>query len=124
ESIMKNAVLNFVLTFLLLGAVLHVGAQTEALTNPYLVYFDENISALVIERADASERHLIGQGLIPETANEMENFGVLPSGEWLYWVSTTRDSSGTITAAQPFAVNVNGERVTALDGVSSGWVWG
>src|SRR5688500_17536000 len=107
----------FLITILFAGSL-----STQAQENPpYIYYFDETLHALVIEQADGSDRHLFGEGIIPESANEMENFGVLPSGEWLYWNSTTRDNHGMITEARPFAFNVNGERVTALDSFTSGW---
>src|SRR5687768_3282793 len=123
----KGKTMKRVMLVLLLIMMLFAGSlSTQAQGNPpYIYYFDETLHALVIEQADGSDRHLLGEGIFPESANEMENFGVLPSGEWLYWNSITiRNAVRELTEAQPVVVNVNGESVPFVEQLIGGKIWG
>lgn len=54
---------------------------------PYLYYFSGDLNAWVIERADGSDRRLLGQGLMPEETNNATGYGWSPSGKWFAWTS-------------------------------------
>ncbi|GIK67562.1 MAG: hypothetical protein BroJett018_53560 [Chloroflexota bacterium] len=63
---------------------------------PYLYYFSNDLNAWVIERADGTDRRLLGQGLAMEEANTASGVWS-PSGKWLRW------SSYTYTKQDPWA---------------------
>ncbi|MBZ0319982.1 MAG: hypothetical protein K8L91_26460 [Anaerolineae bacterium] len=67
---------------------------------PYLYYFSDDLNAWVIERADGTDRRLLGQGLAMEEANTASGIWS-PSGEWFRW------SSSTYTKQDPWATPKN-----------------
>src|SRR5574341_360388 len=54
---------------------------------PYLYYYSADDNAWIVERADGSDRHLLGAGLSPAGTNAPQEPGWSPSGEWFGWIS-------------------------------------
>lgn len=54
---------------------------------PYIYYYSNDLNAWVIERADGSDRRLLGQDLMPEGTNAVGGPGWSPSGKWFAWTS-------------------------------------
>ncbi len=84
-----------------------VEAQTDEV--PYLYYFSREFNAFIVERADGTDRHWLGQGLARENASNIDGPGWSQSGEWLAWTEnrfTVEQNHGD----NPFAIHINGTR--------------
>ena len=59
---------------------------------PYIYYFSADINAVVVERADGTDTHILGDGLLETESNYADYSGYIitesawsSSGEWLAW---------------------------------------
>lgn len=130
---MKRLMLCFLTVIFLLPNV-ELKAQDSASDAPYLYYYDETVRAFVVERADGTDRHLLGEGLMklpepdPSDPTSVDYVGFMvdgpgwsPSGDWFAWTATPRVRAGLPpTVDTPHVVSVDGsQRVTVLDDVMS-----
>ena len=53
---------------------------------PYLYYYSNFYNAIVVERADGTDTHLVGAGFAPEQTNDALSVGWSTSGRWLAWI--------------------------------------
>lgn len=61
--------------------------QTDDTAPPFVYYYSNTDQAWVIERADGTERHLFGNGLMYEVENSIAELHWSPSGAYLTWGS-------------------------------------
>jgi WD40 repeat protein len=100
---------------LLFAAVLPGSAAAQTDDVPYLYYYSREFNAFLIERADGTDRHWLGQGLARENASNIDGPGWSPSGLWFAWTEnrfTTEQDHGN----NPFVIHADGtRRLTLLD---------
>ena len=61
--------------------------QTNDVAPPFVYYYSNTDQAWVIERADGTERHLFGKGIMVEAENSIAELHWSPSGAYLAWGS-------------------------------------
>lgn len=97
-------------------------AQTTEQTAPYIYYFSYEQHAIVVERADGSDSHLLGQGVIEETTETLTGPGWSPTGRWLAVVPSVGGFGQQ--AVTPLVLSVDGQRVVRLPtGYQVQWEW-
>ena len=86
-------------------------AQDEPPSNdaPYLYYYSIEHQAFVIERADGTDRRLIGDNLMPKDHNYVYGAGWSPSGNWFAWISTLADPFPNFNPNQAYIVSVDNQ---------------
>jgi WD40 repeat protein len=103
------------LLVILLVAILAGPAEAQTDEAPYLYYFSREFNAFMIERADGTDRHWLGQGIARENASNIDGPGWSPSGQWLAWTEnrfTIEQNHGN----NPFVMHIDGtHRLTLLD---------
>ena len=106
------------LCLILLTTSLSTSAQDNS--PPYIYYYSNALNAFVIERADGSDTHLLGQDMmLPQSADLINGAGWSPDGQWLAWGGT---SLGAFSSSPQgaFAVQANGtEQLDLLQAFSS-----
>ncbi|MEL6309556.1 MAG: WD40 repeat domain-containing protein, partial [Chloroflexota bacterium] len=55
---------------------------------PYIWWYADSENAFVVERADGTDSQLIGEGVVPDEHDILEDVAFSPSGEWFAWRST------------------------------------
>ncbi|MEL6526591.1 MAG: hypothetical protein AAFQ07_12870 [Chloroflexota bacterium] len=55
---------------------------------PYIWWYADSENAFVVERADGTDSRLIGEGIVPDEHDVLEDVAFSPSGEWFTWRST------------------------------------
>jgi hypothetical protein len=68
------------------AAINVVAQESDA---PFIYYFSRNDHAIIIERADGTDRYLIGEQVNKEIVLDIQ---WSPSGEWLAWITTDYQS--------------------------------
>ena len=66
-------------------ASIHAIAQES--DAPFIYYYSPDDRAIVIERADGSDRHTIRNPQLPPNHDFLFDLQWSPSGEWLAWLS-------------------------------------
>jgi len=105
----------------------HIQASTAA-PAPYLYYFSDKLHEFIIERADGTDTHVLGDGLMPH-ANRVRGPGWSPSGKWFAWTGiqqNTEDDSSNILWEHHFIVSAdNTQRLNLLDDIpaNANMVW-
>src|SRR5688500_7106393 len=79
---------------------------------PYVYY--QSDSALRVERADGTDRHLLTLTEGP-IGGEIGWSEWSPSGDWFAWTTIEYDHYGEPGISKPGAVRADGRRVTVLD---------
>ncbi len=80
---------------------------------PYLYYFSNDLNAWVIERADGTDRRLLGQGLMPDELDEVYGPGWSPTGKWFAWQGTKRSFLGPEPTPHAWIVSADGQTLAA-----------
>ena len=117
-------------TFVALVGLLMVAMSVQAQaprsneTIPYIYYFSLEEQALIIERADGGDRHLIAQDAVPPLDNWyfFRNVDWSPSGQWVSWELSAFNAYGGFQAQVGWVTHVDGtqpakpfsEKVTTL----------
>jgi WD40 repeat protein len=90
-------------------------------SNPYIYYFSDALNAFVIERADGTDTHVLGDGLMALTGEahdiHVAGPGWSPSGRWFAWTAAQVSSSGWgWSGYRPYVLSADGtQRLTLLD---------
>ncbi len=109
---------------ILVTAMLTPHAQAQTSDAPYIYYFSNQLNAFVIERADGSDPHLLGDGLMTFTAEPRDIFsgiyvdgpGWSPSGQWFAWTAEQVSVAPGYSGARPYVLSADGaRRLTLLD---------
>ncbi|MCI0714453.1 MAG: hypothetical protein L0154_30140 [Chloroflexi bacterium] len=126
---MKRFLLCVLAAILLLPQV-ELKAQDSASDAPYLYYYDETVRAFVVERADGTDRHLLGQELMadlplpgtpyPNPENDyiredtvygglyVDGPGWSPSGEYFAWTAAPKIWGRPPVHGEPYIINTSG----------------
>lgn len=96
-------------------AILPGAAYAQTDDAPYLYYFSREFNAFIIERADGTDRHWLGQSLARDHASNIDGPGWSPSGQWLAWTEN-RFAKEQDHGDNPFVIHADGtRRLTLLD---------
>lgn len=76
---------------------------------PYLYYYSIEYQAFVIEQVDGTNRHLLGDGLIPDDHNFVYEAGWSPSGDWFAWISTLANPFPNFNPNQAYIVSADNQ---------------
>jgi WD40 repeat protein len=118
----KQLIKHFSFFFILILLLAPASTQAQDNAAPYLYYYDNYVHAVIVERADGTDSHLLGAGIIPE-APYITGPGWSPSGHWLAGTSRLWTVNTGITYL-PWAVSADGQRrVSALDEYIPGELW-
>jgi hypothetical protein len=90
-----------------------IGAQGDSGSDaPYIYYYSSEHDAFVIERADGTDTHLLGEG----TSGGVDGPGWSPSGKWFAWTTSNYIINGYIDSQRAHAISTDGTRhLTWLD---------
>ncbi|HML22686.1 MAG TPA: hypothetical protein PKD09_13620 [Aggregatilinea sp.] len=102
------------LTFGAPSAVGQVRAQGDGGSDvPYIYYYSSEHDAFVIERADGTDTHLLGEG----SRGGVDGPGWSPSGKWFAWTTSTFVPPGAyVKSQQAHVISTDGtRRLTWLD---------
>ncbi len=91
---------------------------------PYIYYYSDRANAFIVERADGTDAHIFGDGLMKREAGtlpEVSGPGWSPSGRWFAWSLKNIGAYGWGSdRSQSFVVKVDGSRrITLLDGLNN-----
>jgi WD40 repeat protein len=126
---MMKKLLKVFVPLISLGLMLAVSlslAQEETSEAPYLYYYSDEADAFVVARADMSDIHLVGEGMLPNTIRYVDGRGWSASGEWLGWLGIDQggNSWDSIDYSYPRAVNLEGQQVTSIEMYDKGdFLW-
>ena len=113
--------MNKLTTVVLLVLFASVFSMTTAQDNlaPYLYYHSPILNAFIIERADGTDSHMIGEGITPTNHRAYVNPGWSPSGKWLVWTSTVPTEEPADVSYEVWGISADGtQSVTILDDLS------
>jgi hypothetical protein len=97
-----------------------VSLQAQS-TSLYLYYYSSSDNAYIVERADGSDRRMLGSELSPSLPSAVYGPGWSPNGEWLSWRFTFFGDHPT--ALRAGVINVSGEQVLqSLEVLESIWL--
>lgn len=85
--------------------------ETEA---PYIYYYSNVLNGVVIERADGTDSHILGQGLMPEPAAVVDGPGWSPDGRWFAWRGYRTLDFGFYIPQGSYAVNIENQSLDML----------
>lgn len=73
---------------------------------PYLYYLSWLHNGVVIERADGTDSHVLGQDLLPDNAGYARGGGWSPSGQWIAWLYEVLSDDAPFWPDYPTFLNI------------------
>lgn len=85
---------------------------------PYIYYYSDRLNAFVIERADGTDKHLLGDSIMPPVQKPafgyyIEGPGWSPSGRWFAWTGSMVQY-GNATGLRPYTVSTSNRPLSVL----------
>ena len=97
-----------------------VRPRPQARNLPYLYYYSAIHHAFIVERANGTDSHLLGEGVMPATDIRVRGDGWSASGNWFMWTSVdgTIEGNASYFMASLWVVSLDGQqRLTDFDGL-------